>query len=224
MPAGRVPTVMSLRPVMAVLCLALASPAAADIAVLANGMTFKVTGQRRDGETVFLQLKDGGEVGTPVSLLRGVVPDEVVEEVAKAVAEVQGGQGDVRALATAAALRHGLDPELVLAVIAVESNFRSDAVSPKGAQGLMQLMPATAKDLGVKDALDPADNVDGGAKYLKRLLALYDGDMTKALAAYNAGPGAVARHGGVPPYRETQHYVKKVLRSYGKAQDTDPKK
>jgi soluble lytic murein transglycosylase-like protein len=112
------------------------------------------------------------------------------------------------------ARRHGLDPDLVLAVVAVESAFRPDAVSSKGARGLMQLMPKTAAELGVKDALDPAENLDGGSRYLLFLLTLYDGDLEKALAAYNAGMGAVSRHRGVPPYRETQAYVKKVLEHY----------
>jgi hypothetical protein len=228
MPQPAVPSfVTSLRrSALLALCLGLsAGTASADIALLSNGMTFKVTGQRQEGETVFLTLKDGGEVGTPASMLRGVVPDEVVEEVARAVSEVTGGPaGDIRALATAAARRHGLDPELVLAVIGAESNFRPGAVSPKGARGLMQLMPATAREMGVTDILDPAANVDGGTKYLKQLLELYGGDMARALAAYNAGPGAVARHRGIPPYRETQHYVKKVLRSYESAREPDKRK
>jgi soluble lytic murein transglycosylase-like protein len=114
------------------------------------------------------------------------------------------------------ARRHGLDPALVLAVASVESGFRPKAVSPKGAQGLMQLMPATATSLGVADAFDPETNLEGGSRYLAELIALYDGDLTKALAAYNAGPGAVKRHGGVPPYQETRAYVKKVLERYKK--------
>jgi hypothetical protein len=180
----------------------------AEIAVLTNGMTLKVTGRRIEGETAFLALKDGGEMGVPVSLIRGVVPDEVIDE----IVPVPGG--DLRAMATEAARRHGLDPELVLAVIAVESAFRPDAVSPKGAQGLMQLMPATARSLDVRDPMDPAANLDGGARYLGSLVARYDGDLDRALAAYNAGPGAVDRHKGIPPYKETQGYVKKVMKKY----------
>jgi soluble lytic murein transglycosylase-like protein len=192
------------------LLLASARGARADIAVLTNGQTFKVSSHRVEDGLVLLALRDGGEVGVPVEALRGLVPDEVVEEVAAAPA----GSGDLRTLAAAAARRHGLDPELVLAVVSVESAFRPAAVSPKGAQGLMQLMPATAASLGVKDAFDPADNLDGGARYLGSLLTLYGGDVPRALAAYNAGAGAVARHRGVPPYRETRAYVKRVLERY----------
>ncbi len=186
-----------------------AARAQAEIAVLANGQTLKIVAHRVEGDEVFLSLKGGGEVGTPASSLRGFVPDEVLEEIAGAP---EGSE--LRALAVEAARRHGLDPDLVLAVISVESGFRPQAVSPKGAQGLMQIMPRTAADLGVKDAFDPADNLDGGARHLLFLLQLYDGDLERALAAYNAGVGAVSRHRGIPPFRETRAYVKKVLERY----------
>jgi soluble lytic murein transglycosylase-like protein len=200
-----------LRVLLAVPILAmLAVPTRADIAVLTNGQTFKVTTHRVEEGLVYLSLKDGGEIGLPAASLRGLVPDEVVEEVAMAPA----GSGDLKELATAAARRHGLDPGLVLAVVSVESAFRPEAVSRKGAQGLMQLMPATAASLGVKDVFDPVENLDGGSRHLGSLLTLYGGDLVSALAAYNAGAGAVARHGGVPPYRETRAYVKKVLERY----------
>lgn len=201
-----------------VLAVVFGVPAAAraDIAVLANGTTLKVGAHRQDAGNVVLALKDGGEVTLPASELRGLVPDEVLDEVASA----SDGSGDLRQLAADSARRHGLDPELVLAVVSVESAFQPQIVSRKGAQGLMQLMPATARELGVRDAMDPAENLDGGTRYLKDLIARYDGDLTKALAAYNAGPGAVARHGGVPPYKETRRYVREVLRRSGeKASD-----
>ena len=110
------------------------------------------------------------------------------------------------------ARQNQLSPQLVHSVIQVESNYDPNAVSPKGALGLMQLIPATARRFGVSDVFDPADNIQGGARYLKYLLELYKGDEALALAAYNAGEGAVSRYGGVPPFPETQDYVAKVRR------------
>jgi soluble lytic murein transglycosylase-like protein len=110
----------------------------------------------------------------------------------------------------AAAARHKLDPALLAGLIRQESNFNPAAVSPAGARGLTQLMPGTAAGLGVKDAGDPVQAIEGGARYLRQQLDRFGNDPTRALAAYNAGPGAVLRHGGVPPYAETQAYVRKV--------------
>ena len=112
---------------------------------------------------------------------------------------------------TAAATKYGIDPALLKGLIRQESNFNPSARSGAGAQGLTQLMPGTASSLGVTDASDPAQAIDGGAKYLEQQLDRFGGDVSKALAAYNAGPGAVAKFGGVPPYAETQNYVQKVL-------------
>jgi soluble lytic murein transglycosylase-like protein len=186
----------------------LGTSARAEIALLSSGLTLKLDAHRVEDGLVVLVLKGGGEMGVPPGTVRGFVPDEVLDEVA-----VPPG-GDLREAAALAARRHGLDPELVIAVVSVESGFRPEAVSPKGAQGLMQLMPRTAESLGVEDAFDPAQNLDGGARHLGQLLTLYGGDVERALAAYNAGEGAVHRHGGVPPYRETRAYVKKVLERY----------
>jgi soluble lytic murein transglycosylase-like protein len=114
-----------------------------------------------------------------------------------------------------AAIAHGLPPELVRSVAQIESGLRQEALSPKGALGLMQLMPGTAAELGVE--ADCADaNAQGGAKYLRSLLLRYRGDAVLALAAYNAGPGAVGKFGGVPPYSETRRYVERVLREFGR--------
>jgi soluble lytic murein transglycosylase-like protein len=110
--------------------------------------------------------------------------------------------------------RHNVNPELVRAVIKAESNGNPQAVSRKGALGLMQLMPSTAMELGVKDVFSPQDNLDAGVRYLRSLLQRYNGDLDRALAAYNAGAGAVDRARGVPRYRETQDYVKKITKSY----------
>jgi len=114
-------------------------------------------------------------------------------------------------LIVAAAQRHGLDPAVLKGLIRAESNFDPTASSGAGAAGLVQLMPGTAAALGVTDRLDPAQSIDGGARYLRQQLDAFGGDLTKALAAYNAGPGAVRRFGGVPPYAETQAYVQKVV-------------
>jgi len=114
---------------------------------------------------------------------------------------------------TASATYH-LDPDLVNSVIHAESGFNSHAVSRKGARGLMQLMPATASQLGVSDAFDPQDNVTGGSRYLRELLERYNFDLVKALAAYNAGPERVEQYQGVPPFRETRAYVARIVREY----------
>lgn len=112
--------------------------------------------------------------------------------------------------------KYRLDPDLVNSVIKAESEFNPHAISPKGAQGLMQLMPGTASQLGVPNAFDPHANVDGGTKYLRELLERYNFDLVKALAAYNAGPQRVERFGGVPPYYETRAYVAKIVRDFNK--------
>lgn len=115
--------------------------------------------------------------------------------------------------------QYKLDPELVLAVVGAESTFDPNASSPKNAQGLMQLLPATARRFGVRNIRDPIENLRGGMAYLRWLMARFDGDIRLVLAAYNAGEGAVRRFGGIPPYRETQTYIRRVLRSYAAADD-----
>jgi soluble lytic murein transglycosylase-like protein len=123
---------------------------------------------------------------------------------------------DISQVVNEASGRYRLDPDLVNSVIKAESGFNARAVSPKGAQGLMQLMPGTASQLGVPNAFDPEANVDGGTKYLRELLERYNFDMVKALAAYNAGPQRVEKYGGVPPYYETRAYVARIVKDFNK--------
>ena len=121
---------------------------------------------------------------------------------------------EIRQVVNGASQQYNLPAELILAIIEIESNFDQNAVSPVGAMGLMQLMPPTAKELKVGDPFNPVHNIYGGVKYFGSLLKRFDGNKKLALAAYNAGPGAVRKHGGIPPYSETKHYVKKVMKAY----------
>ena len=163
----------------------------------------KMIAAPQSGEVVKVQ-----DVGNPTSIRR------VLPQAAPVAAVAGAGGGGVAGvpyanLFTGAAGRHGVDASLLTAVASVESNFDAGAVSPAGAQGLMQFMPATAQGLGVS-ALDPASAVDGAARYLKQLTGQF-GSTELALAAYNAGPGTVSRYGGIPPYPETQNYVRNVM-------------
>jgi len=126
-------------------------------------------------------------------------------------AAATGSRSEVENIIRSTAAKYNLDPKLALAVATTESNLQPQAVSPAGAVGVMQLMPDTARGLGVQNSCDPKENIDGGIRYLCQLLNTFGGDTTKALAAYNAGPEAVKQYNGVPPYPETQEYVNKVI-------------
>src|SRR5208282_160580 len=130
---------------------------------------------------------------------------------------------DLNQVVSDASARYRLDPDFVNSVIKAESGFNVRAVSPKGAQGLMQLMPGTASQLGVRNAFDPRANVEGGTRYLRELLERYNFDLVKALAAYNAGPQRVEQFGGVPPYYETKAYVARVVRDFNKKKAAEEK-
>jgi soluble lytic murein transglycosylase-like protein len=180
--------------------------ARADYAVLRSGARLHITGYERDGERVRLTV-DGGTVNVAAADLVAVEPEEHFAAVPPAPVVAAGPFGK---LIHAAAEKHGVDEGLITWVIAVESNFNPRAVSRKRAQGLMQLLPATASVYAVSDIFDPAQNIDAGTRYLKDLLARYRGDLRLALAAYNAGPEMVERYGGVPPFPETQKYVRVI--------------
>lgn len=203
---------------MTVALSATAVPASAEIVHLTSGRTVNVAAHRFEGDMIVLTLRSGGEMSMPRTLVQRVAEDEVpwVPQVPRSVGsvpvpQVQGSevQSDFDALIEKAAAVHDVDASLVRAVIRVESAFEPRARSRKGAMGLMQLMPATARAYGVRDAYDPAENIDAGVRHLRRLLDRYD--VRLALAAYNAGEGTVERYGGVPPYKETRDYVRKVL-------------
>lgn len=129
----------------------------------------------------------------------------------------KGDKEDILRAVKKSSSRHGMDEKLIQAVIKVESNFESEAVSHKGAEGLMQIMPETQKELGMREAFDVEENIEAGIRYLKKQYQRF-GSWDLALAAYNAGPESVNRYGGIPPYPETVDYVKKVLKEYGRLQ------
>jgi soluble lytic murein transglycosylase-like protein len=188
-----------------------------EYAVLSNG--FRIHAERHEmaGLNVLLYTKDG-VTEMPAAAVVSFEIDEYTAPPAAVppiVAPTPAPAKDAATLVRDAARRAGLPAALVESVARVESNLRPDAVSPKGALGVMQLMPATARALEA-DPHDTAQNIDAGARLLRDLLIKYDGDVVKALSAYNAGSGAVDRYRGMPPYAETQDYVDKVIRAYVK--------
>ena len=187
-------------------------PAAAwaDYAVLRSGARLHITGYEREGERVRLAV-EGGAVFVAAADLVAVEPEEHFAAVPAAVIAPEPFGN----LIHAAAEKHGVDESLITWVIAAESNFNPRAVSRRRAQGLMQLLPATAAVYAVSDIFDPAENIDAGTRYLKDLLGRYRGDLRLALAAYNAGPEMVERYGGVPPFPETQKYVRLITGHMG---------
>ncbi len=185
------------------------TPALAETAVLRNGQRLQITGYERDGQLIHLHIV-GGRVALRAEEVVSIEPEEYFPLLAsEAPSDTPFAQ-----LIRTAAQKHGVDEELISSVITAESAFNPRAVSSKQARGLMQLMPATAAQLAVSDAFDPAQNVDAGTRYLKWLLEKYGQDLTLALAAYNAGPDRVAQYGGVPPFSETRAYVRRVLADY----------
>jgi len=197
-----------------------AAPSArAEYIVLQSGLRLHVTGYQLIGEKYHLQLQ-GGWMDVSVSDVVKIEPEEVFAPIVQPPAPTSASavnQPPYHEFVLAAASHYGVDAELITSVMEVESNFNPKAISAKNARGLMQLLPETAARLGVKDIFDPKENIDAGTHYLHDLLQLYNNDLTLALAAYNAGPDKVQKYGDVPPYRETQSYVKQVKRKYQKS-------
>ncbi len=201
-----------------VLAAALAPRAAsADIVRLTNGATLSVKSATTDGDTMVFVLRGGGEIRTPKALVAGVTPDEVLhaDEASTFVLPTYEAPKPVSSsvpdLIDRLAGQFGVPLKLAHALIRVESNYQPGAVSPKGAMGLMQLMPALAKHYSVDDPFDPEQNLTAGLQHLKGLLDRFGADTATALAAYNAGETAVAKYGRIPPYRETQDYVRRIM-------------
>ncbi len=202
------------------LILGSAGSARADIVRMNNGREISVDSCRFEGDNVILVFRGGGEVKAPKDMVAEVLPDEVPHAMAfaleaRAAAAAPAGpklsSDALREMVDRVAAKVGLNLRLARAVVQVESNFDVRAVSSKGAMGLMQIMPVIAQEYSVDDPFDPEKNLEAGMKHLRALLEHYGNDSMRALAAYNAGEGAVSRYGGVPPYRETQDYVQRVL-------------
>jgi len=212
---------------------------ATDVATLRNGFTIRHESRAPLGETTRLFLTTDGSsfVDVPTAEIVQIeqdlnappVPEKTSETLATAPATANPSMpatvpptpassrpADIAEAVNSASGRYRIDPDLVNSVIRAESGFKVHAVSPKGAQGLMQLMPGTASNLGVSNAFDPNANVDGGTRYLRELLERYNFDLVKALAAYNAGPHRVEQYGGVPPYLETRKYVASIVRDFNR--------
>jgi Transglycosylase SLT domain len=201
---GRRGNVLSVLILLALLA-ASAPMAAADYAVLRSGARIHVTGYEFVGDRVRLYVP-GGSMELPADNIVSFEPEDTFT--ANTTAPLNGGR--YAALIRAAAVEHGIDEKLIEQVIAAESNFNPRAVSRKLAIGLMQLLPETAAQYSVMNVYDPAENIDGGTRYLRDLLDRYRGNVQLALAAYNAGPGAVEHYRGIPPFPETRSYVRKI--------------
>lgn len=190
---------------------------AADMVVLESGKTMRIDSYYVEGDKVQMQLNEHAQMALPLAWIKEIrsLPGEKVEEppVPEPVAIVSTSV-PYSNIVVPVSQKHNVDWKLVAAVMRIESNCNSRALSPKGALGLMQLMPATAGQYAINDPYDPQQNIEGGVRHLKMLLDRYSGKLELALAAYNSGQSAVDRYHGIPPFDETRDYVKKVLKLY----------
>jgi len=189
---------------------------AKQVVLFSDGRTMTVEAVVREEGLAVLTLEGGGSISVPADRVENwweLADEKQARRQAARSAAWRARAGSYAELIEQAAEKHDLDPALLTAMAEVESAFDAEAVSHKGAQGLLQLMPATAERFGVRDAFDASQNVDGGARYMRWLLERYEGQTELALAGYNAGEAAVDRYQGIPPYRETQNYVNRVLES-----------
>lgn len=182
----------------------------AEYIVLRSGQRLNVNSYQLVGDTYRLQV-NGGSVELPASEVVAIEPEEVFTPV---VTPQPASTAPFRELIQAAASRYSVDADLITSVIAAESNFDPKAISRRNARGLMQLLPETAARLGVQNIFDPAQNIDAGTRYLRDLLQLYRNDLALTLAAYNAGPERIQQYGRVPPFAETQSYIRRVKHNY----------
>ncbi len=194
------------------------------VAQLANGFEVRHVRREVQGQNVRLYVSPESYTELPASQITGYTADLTpLPAPAASTAPAASASGSIADHVKSASEEHGVDADFIQAVIKAESGANPRAVSRKGAQGLMQLMPATASKLGVKDSFDPAQNVNGGTRYLRELLLRYHGDAIKALAAYNAGPQRVDLYHGVPPYDETRRYVANIVRDYNRRKSAEAK-
>ena len=191
---------------------------AAESATLRNGFAIRLERHEVRGSVTrfYLSRTSDDYLDVPTADILTFEEEEIVSPVPPAPAPNPATVNTLDEVVSAASSHNNIDRDLILSVIRAESGFNPSAVSPKGAQGLMQLMPETAAQLGVQNALDPATNVEGGTRYLGQLLTRYHYDLSLALAAYNAGPDRVEQYRGVPPYRETRVYVARIIRDFNR--------